>query len=114
MQKPHFGLTGLAVMGQNLARNIARRGIPIAVHNRTVEKTHEFLKEHGKEGSLVGCDDLASFVSAIDRQRAIMLVVQEGNPIDAVIQGLKPDLIRGDLVIDGGNSHFTNYEERAK
>jgi 6-phosphogluconate dehydrogenase len=114
MERPHFGLTGLAVMGQNLARNIARKGIPIAVHNRTVAKTHEFLAEHGSEGPFVGCDDLGSFVAAIDPPRAIMLMVQAGGAVDAVIEGLKPHLSRGDLLIDGGNSLFTDTERRGK
>jgi 6-phosphogluconate dehydrogenase len=101
-------------MGQNLARNVARRGIPIAVHNRTVERTHEFLKEHGSEGSFVGRDDLASFVAAVEPPRSIMLMVQAGGAVDAVIAGLKPHLSKGDLLIDGGNSFFRDTERRCK
>ena len=55
--KPNFGLTGLAVMGQNLARNVAHKGFPIAVHNRTTEKTDKFIEEHGNEGALIGSKD---------------------------------------------------------
>src|SRR5688572_7848686 len=103
MEGPRFGLTGLAVMGQNLARNVVRRGIPIAVHNRTVETTHKFLEEFGSEGPFTASDDLASFVHAIEPPRSIMIMVKAGGPVDAVIDGLKPHLSRGDLLIDGGN-----------
>ncbi len=113
MSKPTIGLTGLAVMGQNLARNIARNGFPIAVHNRTVETTRTFMVEHGHEGTFVGCDDLHSFVEAIERPRTIMMMVKAGKPVDDVIQGLKPYLSKGDLLIDGGNSFFKDTARRA-
>ena len=114
MNKPHFGLTGLAVMGQNLARNVAHKGFPIAVHNRTVEKTEKFMQEHGSEGDLHGSTDTASFVAAMDAPRAIMIMVKAGPPVDAVIEDLKPHLSKGDLLIDGGNSLFTDTERRVK
>jgi 6-phosphogluconate dehydrogenase len=113
MNQPTFGLTGLAVMGQNLARNVARKGIAIAVHNRTAETTHEFLKTHGHEGTFVGADDLASFVAAIRPPRAIMMMVKAGKPVDDVIEGIKPHLDKGDLLIDGGNSFFKDTARRA-
>lgn len=113
MSKPRFGLTGLAVMGQNLARNIARKGFPVAVHNRTVETTHRFVSEFGHEGQFVPCDDLASFVAAIEPPRTIMIMVKAGPPVDAVIEGLKPHLSPGDLIIDGGNSFFKDTARRA-
>lgn len=114
MSKTHFGLTGLAVMGQNLARNIARKGFPIAVHNRTTQKTEEFLREFGTEGPIIGSTDIASFVAAIDPPRAIMIMVKAGRPVDEVISALKPHLAKGDLLIDGGNSHFSDTERRLK
>ena len=113
MSKPTIGLTGLAVMGQNLARNIARNGFPIAVHNRTVETTHKFIAEYGHEGEFVGCDDLKAFVEAIERPRTIMMMVKAGKPVDDVIEGLKPHLSEGDLLIDGGNSFFKDTARRA-
>jgi 6-phosphogluconate dehydrogenase len=113
MNKPTIGLTGLAVMGQNLARNIARNGFAIAVHNRTVATTHNFVAEHGSEGTFVPCDDLASFVEAIERPRTIMMMVKAGKPVDDVIAGLKPHLSPGDLLIDGGNSFFKDTARRA-
>ncbi|MCW3052978.1 MAG: hypothetical protein JWN14_2148, partial [Chthonomonadales bacterium] len=104
MDKPHFGLTGLAVMGQNLARNVAHKGFPIAVHNRTTEKTTKFMEEHGHEGAFTGSTDTASFVAALESPRAIMIMVKAGQPVDDVIAELKPLLNKGDLLIDGGNS----------
>lgn len=114
MNRPHFGLTGLAVMGQNLARNVARKGFPIAVHNRTVEKTKAFLEEFGGEGAFVGSSDIASFVTALEPPRAIMMMVKAGPPVDEVIAALRPHLQKGDLLIDGGNSHFADTERRIK
>ncbi len=112
--KPNFGLTGLAVMGQNLARNVAHKGFPIAVHNRTTEKTDKFMEEHSSEGALVGSKDVQSFVDALQSPRAIMIMVKAGQPVDDVIAELKPLLSKGDLLIDGGNSLFTDTERRVK
>jgi len=110
----HFGLTGLAVMGQNLARNVAHKGFPIAVHNRTTVKTEDFLKEHGSEGDIVGSTSAEDFVSKLTPPRAIMIMVKAGKPVDDVIEELKPFLNKGDLLIDGGNSLFTDTERRVK
>lgn len=112
MDKPNFGLTGLAVMGQNLARNVAHKGFPIAVHNRSAEKTSTFMKEHGSEGAFVGSTDTASFISALAEPRAIMMMVKAGAPVDAVIAEFKPYLSKGDVLIDGGNSLFTDTQRR--
>ena len=112
--KPNFGLTGLAVMGQNLARNVAHKGFPIAVHNRTTEKTDKFMDEHGGEGALVGTKDVQEFVNALQSPRAIMIMVKAGKPVDDVIAELKPLLAKGDLLIDGGNSLFSDTERRVK
>jgi 6-phosphogluconate dehydrogenase len=109
---PRIGLTGLAVMGQNLARNIARNGFPIAVHNRTTEKTREFIAAHGSEGPLVATESDEAFVAAIAPPRAIVIMVKAGAPVDQVIANLKPYLSKGDLLIDGGNSHFTDTQHR--
>ncbi len=114
VNKPNFGLTGLAVMGQNLARNIAHKGFPIAVHNRTTEKTETFMQEHGNEGTLVGSKSVEEFVAALQSPRAIMIMVKAGKPVDDVIAELKPLLAKGDLLIDGGNSLFTDTERRVK
>ena len=112
--KPNFGLTGLAVMGQNLARNVAHKGFPIAVHNRTTEKTDKFMQEHGGEGQIVGSKSVEEFVNALQSPRAIMIMVKAGKPVDDVIAELKPLLAKGDLLIDGGNSLFSDTERRVK
>jgi 6-phosphogluconate dehydrogenase len=112
MQGTHFGLTGLGVMGQNLARNVARHGFPIVVHNRTRVKTDEFLKEYGVEGHIIGASDVASFVGALQPPRAILLMVKAGPPIDEVIGQLTPHLDRGDVLIDGGNSFHMDTQRR--
>ncbi len=112
--KPNFGLTGLAVMGQNLARNVAHKGFPIAVHNRTTEKTDKFMDEHGSEGALTGSKSVEDFVNALQTPRAIMIMVKAGQPVDDVIAELKPLLSKGDLLIDGGNSLFSDTERRVK
>jgi len=101
-------------MGQNLARNVAHKGFPIAVHNRTAEKTARFMEEHGSEGEFHGSTDTASFVAAMEAPRAIMIMVKAGSAVDAVIEDLKPHLTKGDLLIDGGNSLFTDTERRVK
>ena len=87
---PHFGLTGLAVMGANLARNVARHGIPVAVHNRTASKTERFMAEHGDEGPIIGTASIEEFVAALERPRTIMTMVKAGPPVDAVIDELVP------------------------
>lgn len=112
MQGIHFGLTGLAVMGQNLVRNVARHGFPIVVHNRTAARTEEFVRAYGSEGRIVGSSDIGSFVAALQPPRAILLMVKAGPPVDEVIGQLKPHLHRGDLLIDGGNSFYVDTQRR--
>jgi 6-phosphogluconate dehydrogenase len=112
LSQPRIGLTGLAVMGQNLARNIARNGFPIAVHNRTTEKTLEFVKDYGHEGTFVAGETDEAFVKAIAAPRTIIVMVKAGKPVDDVIAKFKPYLEPGDLIIDGGNSHFTDTNRR--
>ena len=101
-------------MGQNLARNVAHKGFPIAVHNRTTEKTQTFINEHGSEGQFTGSNSIEEFVAALTPPRAIMIMVKAGKPVDDVIEELKPHLSKGDLLIDGGNSLFTDTERRTK
>src|SRR3954451_11671096 len=107
-----IGVTGLAVMGANLARNIARRGVPIAVHNRTTSKTEEFLSEFASEGDFTGSESLEEFVSALERPRRIIVMVKAGAPVDGVIESLEPLLDEGDIIIDAGNSHFVDTRRR--
>jgi 6-phosphogluconate dehydrogenase len=114
MSGPRFGLTGLAVMGANLARNVAHHDIPIAVHNRTQSKTDQFMSEHGSEGPITGTGTTQEFVQALERPRTIMTMVKAGPAVDAVIEELAPLLDEGDTIVDGGNSHFRDTQRRDK
>jgi 6-phosphogluconate dehydrogenase len=107
-----IGVTGLAVMGANLARNIARRGVPIAVHNRTASKTKDFMSEYGSEGDFTACESLEEFVEALERPRRIIVMVKAGKPVDGVIADLVPLLDKDDIIIDAGNSHYVDTRRR--
>src|SRR5919206_3785334 len=109
-----IGVTGLAVMGANLARNIARRGVPTAVHNRTAARTEQFMAEHGDEGPFTAGETLEEFVGALERPRRIIIMVKAGGPVDGVIDELTPHLDEGDIVIDAGNSHFLDTRRRTQ
>jgi 6-phosphogluconate dehydrogenase len=101
-------------MGANLARNAARNGATVSVFNRTAERTKEFMKDHGTEGSFVACDDLASLVGGLASPRAILIMVKAGDAVDDMIHNLVPLLQKGDMLIDGGNSHYRDTERREK
>jgi 6-phosphogluconate dehydrogenase len=107
-----LGVTGLATMGANLARNAARHGFPVAVHNRTERRTRELLDRHGHEGELVGAFSTEEFVAALARPRRILVMVKAGPAVDAVLEELAGHLDEGDLLIDGGNSFFEDTERR--
>ena len=109
-----FGLTGLAVMGANLARNVAHKGFSITVHNRTQQKTDDFVNDHGSEGAIVGSKSLEEFVQSIAKPRPILMMVKAGQGTDDVIDQLAPLLDEGDILIDGGNSLFTDTQRREK
>jgi 6-phosphogluconate dehydrogenase len=108
-----FGVFGLAVMGQNLARNVASRGVSVAVYNRTPTRTRQMIEEHGAEGAFVPTFDVPSFVASIERPRRILIMVKAGPPVDEAIGHLRPHLADGDVVIDGGNSYFGDTQRRA-
>jgi len=99
-------------MGANLARNIARRDVPIAVHNRTTAKVDAFMEAFGSEGAITGCRSVEELVAAVDRPRTIIVMVKAGSAVDAVIEELAPLLEAGDILIDGGNSHFRATQRR--
>ncbi|MFB9314786.1 NADP-dependent phosphogluconate dehydrogenase [Nocardioides plantarum] len=109
-----IGLTGLAVMGRNLARNIARHGHTIAVHNRTHARTESLIADHGDEGDFVATESLEDFVAAIEKPRVVLVMVKAGDPTDAVIDDLVPLLEEGDIVVDCGNAHFADTIRREK
>ncbi len=110
-----IGLIGLAVMGQNLALNIADHGYKISVFNRTFSKTDKFIKPNASTAStLSGYEDLGSFVKSLSVPRKIVLMVQAGRGTDAVIESLIPLLQKGDVIIDGGNAKWTETISREK
>ena len=108
-----FGVVGMAVMGQNLARNLAHHDVPVAVFNRTAARTREFAAEHGGEGPITPTYSPEELVAAIERPRPILLMVKAGDPVDAAIAELLPHLDEGDILIDGGNSLFTDTRRRS-
>jgi 6-phosphogluconate dehydrogenase len=109
-----IGVIGLAVMGQNLVLNLADHGYRVAVHNRTAEKTHDFLDGPGQGAEVEGHDALEGLVGALERPRRILLMVQAGPAVDAVLEQLVPMLDEGDLVLDAGNSRFDDTQQRTR
>ncbi|MEW2082833.1 NADP-dependent phosphogluconate dehydrogenase [Streptomyces sp. NPDC005283] len=109
-----IGVTGLAVMGRNLARNFARNGFTVAAHNRTAAKTRALVEEFGHEGTFVPAESAEEFVAALERPRRLIIMVKAGDPTDAVIQEFAPLLEEGDVIIDGGNAHFADTRRREK
>jgi 6-phosphogluconate dehydrogenase len=109
-----IGVTGLAVMGHNLARNLARHGYRVALHNRTAERTRRLVAEHGTEGTFVPSESVGGFVASLERPRAMIIMVKAGEPTDAVIGELVPLLDEGDIVIDCGNAHYADTRRRER
>ena len=110
--RAQIGVTGLAVMGRNLARNFARNGYVVAVHNRSSARTTSLVAEHGDEGAFLPAESLEDFVAALERPRKIVIMVVAGPPTDAVIDALVPLLEPGDIVVDAGNAHFPDTRRR--
>ncbi|HEX3803394.1 MAG TPA: NADP-dependent phosphogluconate dehydrogenase [Solirubrobacteraceae bacterium] len=109
-----IGVTGLATMGRNLARNLARNGYTVALHNRTQAKVDALVSEFGHEGDFVPSASLEEFVDSLEQPRAIIILVKAGAPTDAVIDELVPLLEEGDIVVDAGNAHFADTARREK
>ena len=107
-----IGVTGLAVMGRNLARNFARHGYTVAIHNRTYARTQSLVAEHGDDGTFLPSESMADFVASLARPRKVVIMVQAGAPTDAVIGELVPLLEPGDIVVDAGNAHFPDTVRR--
>ena len=114
MDKQVFGLIGLGVMGQNFVLNVERNGYGAAVYNRTAETTEKYIAGPAAGKNIKPAYTLKEFVDSLESPRKIMLLVKAGAPVDATIQQLIPLLDKGDLIIDGGNSFFTDTERRAK
>ena len=107
-----FGLIGLAVMGENLALNVESRGYKVAVFNRTTEKVDELIEGRAKGKNFVGCHSIVELVKNLKRPRFVMMLVKAGPAVDALIEQLLPYLEPGDIIIDGGNTHFADTERR--
>src|SRR6201992_930419 len=105
---------GLAVMGSNLARNFAHHGYTVALHNRSIAKTDALLKEHGDEGKFVRSETVEEFLDALEKPRRVIIMVKAGDPTDAVIGELADAMEEGDIIIDGGNSLYTDTIRREK
>ncbi len=112
--KADIGVIGLAVMGQNLARNMESRGYAVSVYNRTAERTRELMEGPGKGKNLQPTSSLEELVQTLARPRKLLLMVQAGRPVDEVLERLRPLLSPGDLLIDGGNSYFQDTIRRAR
>jgi len=113
-QKADIGLIGLAVMGQNLVLNMNDHGFSVAVYNRTTQKVTEFIEGGAKGREIIGTYSLEELVGALKRPRKVMIMVKAGWPVDATIEQLVPLLEEGDIIIDGGNSHFPDSTRRMK
>jgi 6-phosphogluconate dehydrogenase len=109
-----IGLVGLAVMGENLILNMENNGFTVAVNNRTTVKIDEFLAGRGAGKKLIGCHSIPDLVKNLKRPRKIMLMVKAGDVVDKFIDAIAPHLEEGDIIIDGGNSHFPDSNRRTK
>jgi 6-phosphogluconate dehydrogenase len=107
-----FGVYGLGVMGRNLALNVERNGFSVAVFNRERDSTERFLAGPAAERNIAGAASPEEFVRALERPRRILLMVQAGPPVDQVVEQLRPLLDPGDIIVDGGNSHYRDTERR--
>jgi 6-phosphogluconate dehydrogenase len=112
--KGNLGLIGLAVMGENLVLNFASHGFAVSVYNRTTSKVDDFLNARAKGKKIIGTHSLEELVGSLEKPAKIMLMVQAGKAVDAVIGQLIPLLARGDIIIDGGNSNYPDTERRTK
>ncbi|WP_077358793.1 NADP-dependent phosphogluconate dehydrogenase [Virgibacillus halodenitrificans] len=114
MAKQQIGVIGLAVMGKNLAMNMESRGYSVAVYNRSVEKTEDFMANEAKGKNFVGATSIEEFIESLEKPRKIMLMVKAGDATDATIATLKPYLEKGDILIDGGNTLYEDTIRRNK
>ncbi len=107
-----IGLVGLAVMGQNLVLNMADHGFKVSVYNRTASKTDDFLAGPAKGKEIQGFHEIPEFVASLESPRRVMLMIKAGDAVDTLIEEILPHLSKGDIIIDGGNSHFPDSERR--
>lgn len=109
-----IGLIGLAVMGENLVLNMESKGYTVAVFNRSVEKVEKFVNGRGADKNFIGAKTMEDFVASIERPRKVMMLVKAGGAVDTIIDQLIPLLDEGDIIIDGGNTHFPDTNRRTE
>src|SRR5580692_5903475 len=109
-----IGLIGLAVMGQNLVLNMNDHGFKVAVFNRTVSKVDDFISNEAKGTEVVGAHSIEELAGLLKRPRRVMLMVKAGDTVDQMIDAIVPHFEKGDIIIDGGNSLFTDSTRRSK
>jgi len=114
MKKADIGLIGLAVMGENLVLNMESKGFTVAVYNRSVDKVDKFMAGRGAGKNFIGCHSIAEMCQNLERPRKVMMLVKAGSPVDDFIEQIIPHLEAGDIIIDGGNSHFPDTIRRTK
>ena len=112
MKKADIGLIGLAVMGENLVMNMESKGFTVAVFNRTTSKVDAFVNGRAAGKNIIGTHSLAELAASLERPRKVMMMVKAGSPVDDMIEQLLPHLEPGDIIIDGGNSHFPDTIRR--
>src|SRR5689334_9419020 len=109
-----IGLIGLAVMGQNLVLNMNDHGYRVAVFNRTVSKVDEFIQNEAKGTQVIGAHSIQELIQSLKKPRRVMLMVKAGDTVDQMIDQIAPHLEKGDIIIDGGNSHYPDTNRRTK
>jgi len=109
-----IGLVGLAVMGENLILNMESKGFTVACFNRTTSKVDDFVNGRAKDKNIIGCHSIEELCESLARPRKLMIMVKAGKPVDAFIEQVIPHLDEGDILIDGGNTHFPDTIRRAK
>ncbi len=114
MKKADIGLIGLAVMGENLVMNMESKGFTVAVYNRTAEKVTNFVQGRAKGHNIIGTYSLEELCANLERPRKVMMMVKAGSAVDQMIEKLIPCLEEGDIIIDGGNSHFPDTIRRTE
>jgi len=114
MSKADIALVGLAVMGENLILNMESKGFTVACYNRTVQKVDNFINGRGKNKNIIGCHSIEDLTANLKTPRKVMLMVKAGDPVDTFIEQILPHLDDGDIIIDGGNSHFPDTIRRTQ
>ena len=114
MKKADIGLIGLAVMGENLVMNMESKGFTVAVYNRTTSKVDNFINGRASGKNIIGCHSLEELVANLEKPRKVFMMIKAGPSVDAMIDNLLPLLEDGDIIIDGGNSHFPDTIRRTQ